>query len=79
MRTFKPARIVALRTALGLSRAEFARKVGVVRSTVWTWEAAHRVPEHASLMKLAELTGGRLDSFFANGSDGQSVKRKRLS
>lgn len=47
--------IQSIRQALGMSRAEFARKLGVSRSTVLRCEQTGRTKQTALLAKLSEL------------------------
>jgi DNA-binding transcriptional regulator YiaG len=53
-------RILALRRALGLSQAEFARRLGVRQQTVSEWETGRYAPRGASLRVLAFLAEERL-------------------
>ena len=51
--------IAALRQALGLSQAEFARRLGVRQQTVSEWETGRYRPRGASLKMLAFLAEER--------------------
>ena len=71
MKTFQPARVMEIRQALGLSRAELATRIGASRQLVWAWETGVHVPGSTFLMRLAGLTGANLESFFAESKDRQ--------
>jgi len=48
-----------LRTSLGLSRAEFARSIGVAPRTVEFWEQSRGIPSRTSesvIMEMAQTT-----------------------
>jgi DNA-binding transcriptional regulator YiaG len=51
--------IIALRRALGLSQAEFARRLGVRQQTVSEWETGRYRPRGASLRMLGILAEER--------------------
>ena len=53
------ARIVALRSILGLSQAAFARALGVRQQTVSEWETGRYAPRGASARMLAILAEER--------------------
>jgi putative transcriptional regulator len=72
---FKPDRVTEIRTALGLTRAEFARRLGVSRQMVAFYEEGRYVPGTEVLMTLVSMTGAKIDSFFADDTDGQSVRK----
>ena len=69
---FRPERIQELRLALGLNRAEFARRLGISRQMVAFYEDGRYVPGTEVLMTLVSLTGAKLDSFFVDDPAGQS-------
>jgi putative transcriptional regulator len=50
-----PNEIRALRERLGLSRADFAGRLGVTERAVHFWEAGRRTPGGATLILLANL------------------------
>lgn len=52
-------RILALRAALGLSQAEFARALGVRQQTVSEWETGRYAPRGASAKMLGILAEER--------------------
>jgi transcriptional regulator with XRE-family HTH domain len=62
--TFRRQQIRALREGLGLSQAEFAARLGVTKQAVSRWETGLSEPSVAHLVKLVNVTGARLDSFF---------------
>ena len=51
--------VAALRRALGLSQAEFARRLGVRQQTVSEWETGRYRPRGASLKMLGVLAEER--------------------
>lgn len=53
---FSPERVRALRGALGLSQAKFARALGLALSTVCHWEQGLRQPDAATskLLRILE-------------------------
>jgi transcriptional regulator with XRE-family HTH domain len=48
-------RIIALRTARGLSPADLARAVGVAKTTVMEWEGTSANPDRRALPKVSNL------------------------
>jgi transcriptional regulator with XRE-family HTH domain len=48
--------LVALRTSLGISQADLARRLGVDQATISRWERGLQVPDRRARVKLAELT-----------------------
>ena len=55
--------IAAMREHLGLKQEPFAKRIGVPQSYISKWERQGKVPETASLEKLAELAGVSTRSF----------------
>jgi DNA-binding transcriptional regulator YiaG len=53
--SWNAARVRALRTALGLSQAEFAARLGVRQQTVSEWETGRYAPRGASARILSIL------------------------
>jgi DNA-binding transcriptional regulator YiaG len=47
------ARIRSRREALGISKGELARRLGRERRQITRWENGERVPEHASVLRIA--------------------------
>jgi putative transcriptional regulator len=76
MMRFQSDRVREIREALGLTRAEFARRLGVSRQMVAFYEEGRYVPGTEVLMTLVSMTGAKIDSFFVDESDGQSVSKK---
>lgn len=74
--TFRHERITEIRTSLRLTQGEFAEKLGVSRQMVNEYEQGHTVPGTTILMRLVTVTGVKLDSLFADDTDGQSVSAK---
>jgi transcriptional regulator with XRE-family HTH domain len=58
--SMKAAELTRRREALGLSRAELAKRVGVSMPTVWRWETEGRQPI-AAVAKVLEQTLSRLE------------------
>ena len=52
---FTPEQIAAIRKALGLSVAEFAKMLDVVRNAVYFWESGQRHPRFETLVRLNDL------------------------
>ena len=52
---YSPDAIKKLRKRLGLTVAQFAERVGVVRQTVYFWEKGHSHPRYKELMAINEL------------------------
>jgi transcriptional regulator with XRE-family HTH domain len=75
--TFQPQRIVEIRRVLGLSRAEFARKLNVTRQLVWAWERGRHVPTLEILARLADMTGAKLDSFLGSAAAARPTQTRR--
>jgi transcriptional regulator with XRE-family HTH domain len=71
---YQPGRIQQLREALGLTRAEFARQVRVSRQMIANYEDEGYVPGTEILTRICDVTGAKLASFFADESDGPSVR-----
>lgn len=61
---FKPEQIQALREGLGLSQAEFGERLDVTRQAVSLWETGTSRPSVETLLKIVNLWGAKLDSFF---------------
>ena len=61
---FSPERVKALRGALGLSQAKFARALGLALSTVCHWEQGLRQPDAATskLLRILEKHPELIDS-----------------
>ncbi|MBV8889054.1 MAG: helix-turn-helix transcriptional regulator [Alphaproteobacteria bacterium] len=60
-------RLKEAREALGLSRAEFARRTGVTPTAVWNWEEANARPKRDALKKIASVLGVS-EAFLTTGS-----------
>lgn len=73
---FRTERVQEIRTALALTRAEFARRLGVTRQMVAFYEDGKYVPGTEVLMQLCSMTGAKMESFFVESTDRQSVRRK---
>jgi transcriptional regulator with XRE-family HTH domain len=71
---YRSSRIRQLREALGLSRAEFARRVRVSRQMVAFYEAG-QVPGTAILTRICDVTGAKLETFFVHEKDRRSVSK----
>lgn len=52
-------KIKAIRTGLGLSQSDFAKQMGVTRSTVSIWEIEYHRPSRTVYQKLIPLWKGR--------------------
>lgn len=60
--------IVAIRKGLGLSRAEFAEKVGASGASVYKWERGFYKPGKKSLVRKLEKLKAKI--LFKSGGDG---------
>lgn len=52
---YSPKDIAELRERLGLSVAEFAKRLRVHRTTVYYWESGHSHPRYKELLALNEV------------------------
>lgn len=74
-RRFDHERIRQLREGLGWTVEELADRLGVARQTVWSWEAGTYQPQLDKLLLIVNVTGAKLDSFFVDEDDRQSVPK----
>ena len=51
--------IKQIRKQLGMTKAEFARKLGVSRMSVWRWEAGKSTPDQRVRRDMQKLLGGK--------------------
>lgn len=65
-------RLKEAREALGLSRSEFARRVGVTPTAVWNWEEANARPKRNALQKIASVLGVS-ESFLTSGAASDDI------
>ena len=77
MLRFRPDRLREIRTVLGLSRAEFARRLGVTRQMIAFYEEGTYVPGTEVLMQLLAVTGAKMESFFREESARPSGSSRR--
>lgn len=61
---FSPQKLTVAREAVGLSKAEVGRRIGVRDLAVYRWEAGKSVPDVNRLGRLAELYGVDVNSFY---------------
>lgn len=66
-----PGRLIRLRRAKGLSRAEMSEQMGISKATIWAWETGRSTPRHANLIMLAELFGLTVQQLHSRESDDQ--------
>lgn len=59
-----PARLLALRKAIGVSQETFAKKMGVSRGCIAYYESGQRLPDIAFVSAVASVTGCSLDYLF---------------
>lgn len=59
--------IARIRDSLGLSQAEFARRIGVGRSAVWNWENNQARPDLANILKIAALGNVAIEDILKAG------------
>jgi len=62
--SFRAGQIRDLREGLGLSQQEFADRIGVTKQSVSSWETGTSEPSIENLLKIVNVTGAKLDSFF---------------
>ena len=60
-----------LRTERGLSQQQLANRLHVTRSTIANWEAGHRLPDVATIFKIAESLNVDLAMLLAATDDSQ--------
>lgn len=75
-------KIRAARLRLGLSQAEFARRIGTSEKTLSSWERGAYLVDVIMLNTIAKETGLTLNDFTDNPSSGTEVKpvaRKRFT
>lgn len=63
--TFKTSQIRGLREGLGLSQEEFAKRIGMTKQAVSSWESGLVKPSVDTLAKIASEFGAKIESFFA--------------
>ena len=63
---FSPGQAVSHREALGLSRSEAARKVGLSRQGLINIEDGESVPSVPTLARMAAAYGREFDEFFTS-------------
>jgi transcriptional regulator with XRE-family HTH domain len=56
--------IVRAREAIGLTQAELAAAIAIDRRQVSRWERGRVEPSHASLQRVADLTGQPFGYFY---------------
>ncbi|MCL6558540.1 MAG: helix-turn-helix domain-containing protein [Firmicutes bacterium] len=62
-------RIAALRKRKNLSQTEFAKRLGVGRSTVAMWETADREPDAATIQRIADFFNVSTDYLLGRTDD----------
>lgn len=65
-------RIASARVEAGLMQGEFAQALGVAANTVSRWETGQRVPNTATLRRIAAATGKPLSYFLADAPDAEA-------
>ena len=53
-----PGLVKSAREAAGLTRSQFARRLGVNFTLVWRWECGRSVPDPANLERVVKALGG---------------------
>lgn len=66
MRIFSGPLVWQRRLDVGLSRAEFARRMGVSAATVYMWESGTTIPTTDKLPRYAVVLGCSIDELFAD-------------
>ena len=75
-------KIRAARLRLGLSQAEFARRIGTSEKTLSSWERGAYLVDVIMLNTIAKETGMTLNDFTDNpssGTDSKPAARKRFT
>lgn len=62
-------RFKQLREKMGIKQKELAAMLDVKRSTVGSWEAAHRLPEIQKAQKAADFFGVTIDYLLGKSDD----------
>lgn len=57
-------RLRTIRTKLGLSQEEFAKKLGIAQSAVAMYEIGERTPRDEIKKKIAVIAKSKIDSIF---------------
>lgn len=68
------------RTALGMSQATLAKRIGVATSLVWHWENGYTRPNVFNAWNLADLFGCTIDELCGRGetkNTGKWVRQKK--
>ncbi len=60
-------RIKSLRTDKGLTQDELAKRLGIARTTLASWEVDRREPDYAMLQKLADIFEVSVDRLLGRG------------
>lgn len=62
-------------SAVGMTHAEFAEKIGIHRSNVSRFCSGDRRPDLTTLQRIYEVTGGKVEAndFFAQPSDTEAA------
>lgn len=63
-----PEKLLALRTARGLSQGDLAEQLEVSRQSVSKWETGQSVPDLDRIIKLADLYGVTVDELVREGA-----------
>lgn len=63
--TFKTTQIRGLREGLGLTQEEFAKRIGMTKQAVSSWESGQIKPSVDTLAKIASEFGAKIESFFS--------------
>jgi putative molybdopterin biosynthesis protein len=72
---FRSERIGEIRRALGITRAEFARRIGVTRQMISCYEDGIHIPGTSVLMRLSSITGAPIETFFETRPSGLSGRK----
>lgn len=62
---FKTTQIRGLREGLGLTQDEFAKRIGMTKQAVSSWESGQIKPSVDTLAKIASEFGAKIESFFS--------------
>lgn len=56
--------LAAVRANAGMNQADFAKAIGVDKSTIFKWENGQGVPNATALRKMSELSGIPMDYIY---------------
>jgi DNA-binding XRE family transcriptional regulator len=79
---FAPREIYELRSRLGLTRVQFAKRLGVSAGSIFGWEHGRTLPRGANVARLADLkrgTGSRPRAQKRTPKKKRAARRRRVA